>query len=53
MRKSGVTSKKAGSYKSKLIDITIPLRNNMLHWPTDPFVPEVKRIWEVDKGDRV
>jgi arylformamidase len=25
----------------------------MLHWPTDPFLPEVKRIWEVDKGDKV
>jgi arylformamidase len=46
-------SKETGSSKSKWIDISIPFRNNMLHWPGDPFLPEVKRIWEVDKGDKV
>lgn len=38
--------------KSKWIDITIPLHNAMVHWPTDP-APRVERIRDVDKGDRV
>ncbi|MFC1942306.1 cyclase family protein [Chloroflexota bacterium] len=39
--------------KSGWIDITIPLRNAMLYWPKDPFIPEVKTIWDVNKGDKV
>jgi arylformamidase len=53
VRKIDSASKKAGASKSQWIDISIPFRNNMLHWPGDPFLPEVKRIWEVDKGDKV
>jgi arylformamidase len=38
--------------KSGWIDITIPLRNNMVKWPTDgPAL--IKRTKDVDKGDPV
>jgi len=39
--------------KSGWIDITIPLRNAMVSWPSDPFLPTVNRIWDVNKGDKV
>lgn len=35
-----------------LIDITIPLHNGMVHWPSDP-APRIERIMDVDKGDKV
>jgi len=38
--------------KSRWIDISIPFRNKMLHWPSDP-VPRVERIKDRDKGDPV
>jgi arylformamidase len=38
--------------KSKWIDISIPFRNKMVHWPSDP-VPRVERIKDRDKGDEV
>jgi len=38
--------------KSSWIDISIPYRNKMLHWPGDP-VPRVERIKDRDKGDPV
>ena len=38
--------------KSKWIDISIPFRDKMLHWPSDP-VPRVERIKDRDKGDPV
>lgn len=53
VKKTDSVSKETSASKSKWIDISIPFRNNMLHWPGDPFLPEVKRIWEVDKGDKV
>ncbi len=34
------------------IDISLPLRNAMLHWPTDA-PPKVQRIQDVDRGDPV
>ncbi len=37
---------------SSWIDISIPFRNNMVHWPGDP-VPRVERIKDRDKGDMV
>ena len=38
--------------KSQWIDISIPLRHAMVHWPTDsPTL--VRRILDVDKGDKV
>lgn len=39
--------------KSEWIDITIPLRNAMVHWPEDPIPPRVERIMDVDRGDKV
>ena len=39
--------------KSEWIDITIPLRNAMVHWPEDPVPPQVERIMDVDRGDKV
>ena len=39
--------------KSAWIDITIPLRNAMVHWPEDPVPPRVERIMDVDRGDKV
>jgi len=50
--------KKTGGFKwgdapkSPWIDISIPIRNKMVHWPTDP-VPRVERIKDRDKGDDV
>src|SRR3989304_9959733 len=38
--------------KSRWIDISIPFRDKMVHWPTDP-VPRVERIKDRDKGDPV
>ena len=38
--------------KTNWIDISIPFRNKMVHWPTDP-VPRVERINDRDKGDPV
>ena len=49
----------SGSYKwgeapeSRWVDISIPFRNAMVHWPTDPSSPRVERIKDRDKGDRV
>ena len=49
---------KSGAYrwgeapKSNWIDISIPIRNKMVHWPGDP-VPRVERIKDRDKGDDV
>jgi arylformamidase len=37
---------------SDLIDITIPFRNGMIHWPADP-APRIERIADVDRGDKV
>ncbi len=34
------------------IDISLPLRNAMVHWPTDS-PPRVERIQDVDRGDPV
>ncbi len=32
-------------------DITVPLRNGMVHWPTDtPF--DIERVFDLDRGDR-
>ena len=39
--------------KAEWIDITLPLHDGMLDYPTDPFHPGVKRIKDVDRGDRV
>ena len=38
--------------ESRWIDISIPLRNGMVHWPTDP-PPRVERIKDVGRGDGV
>ena len=38
--------------RTEIIDITIPLRNGMVHWPSD-FVPRVERVMDQDKGDEV
>lgn len=38
--------------KTNWIDISIPFRNKMVHWPSDP-VPRVERIKDRDKGDPV
>ena len=51
-------AKKTGKFEwgegpaSSWIDISIPFRNKMVHWPTDP-VPRVERIKDRDKGDPV
>ena len=34
------------------IDISIPLKDKMIHWPTDP-VPRIERLKDRDKGDPV
>ena len=38
--------------KSAWIDISIPLKDKMIHWPTDP-VPRIERLKDRDKGDPV
>lgn len=40
------------SAASNWIDISIPFRNKMVYWPTDP-VPRIERIKDRDKGDPV
>jgi arylformamidase len=50
-RMSG-SSRRGRATKSQWIDISIPVRNAMVHWPTDgPTL--VRRIMDVDKGDKV
>jgi arylformamidase len=39
--------------ESNWVDITIPLRNAMVHWPEDPIPPKIDRILDVEKGDKV
>jgi len=36
--------------RSGWIDVSMPLRNNMAHWPTDPAV-EIVRLSDTDKGN--
>lgn len=38
--------------KSAWIDISIPLKDKMIHWPSDP-VPRIQRLKDRDKGDPV
>lgn len=38
--------------KSEFIDISIPFRNGMVHWPSDQ-APRIERIMDVDRGDKV
>lgn len=46
-------SRSKGSLGGKeLIDITIPFRDGMVHWPSD-FAPRIERIMDVDRGDEV
>ena len=51
-----MAEKKSGSYrwgeapKSDWIDISIPFRNKMVHWPSDP-TPRVERLKDRNKGD--
>lgn len=53
-----MADKKSGGFKwgeapkTNWIDISIPFRNKMVHWPTDP-VPRIERIKDRDKGDPV
>ena len=35
------------------IDISVPFRDNMVHYPKDPFPPSFKRIMDVNEGDKV
>jgi arylformamidase len=45
-------SKGARASKSEFIDITIPFRNGMVHWPGDQ-APRIERVMDVDRGDKV
>ena len=38
---------------SEWMDISIPLRQDLPYWPEDPVAPQIGRIMDVDKGDRV
>jgi len=40
----------AGDLMQKWIDISIPLRTGMIHWPGDPE-PILERMLEIDRGD--
>jgi arylformamidase len=51
-RKLSSSSRQGKVNKSQWIDISIPLRHAMVHWPTDgPTL--IRRILDVDKGDKV
>ena len=50
--KKDSSSKGSRGRNSDLIDITIPFRNGMVHWPSDP-APRIERIMDVDRGDEV
>src|SRR3989304_2439960 len=53
-----MAKKKTGKFEwgeastSNWIDISIPLKDKMVHWPGDP-VPRFQRIKDRDKGDPV
>jgi arylformamidase len=49
-KNTGSNAKWGEAPKSTWIDISIPFRNNMVHWPTDP-VPHVKRLKDRNAGD--
>ena len=36
--------------KSDWVDISVPLRNGMVHWPGDPPV-RIERVQDIDRGD--
>lgn len=40
----------AGPERERWIDISVPLRNAMVHWPSDPPV-RIERILDVERGD--
>ena len=50
--KKDSSSKRSQDRNADLIDITIPFRNGMVHWPSDP-APRIERIMDVNKGDKV
>ena len=50
--KKDSSSKGSQNRNSDIIDITIPFRNGMVHWPSD-FAPRIERIMDVDRGDEV
>ena len=39
--------------KSEWIDISIPLRKDMVHWPTDPVPPSIDFMHHKDKGKQI
>jgi arylformamidase len=43
---------KGTDVRRDLIDITIPFRNGMVHWPSN-HAPRVERVMDLDKGDEV
>ena len=49
-KNTGSNAKWGEAPKSTWIDISIPFRNNMVHWPSDP-VPHVKRLKDRNAGD--
>ena len=46
------SSSKGSPARNDLIDITIPFRDGMVHWPSD-VAPRIERIMDVDRGDEV
>ena len=52
MVSTAVSKKQSRKSSKEWIDISMPLHNDMLCWPSDPFRPQIKRIWDVDKGDK-
>ena len=44
-------SKESPASGSEFIDITIPFRNGMVHWPGDQ-APRIERVMDVNRGDK-
>ena len=45
-------SKRSRMSSSEFIDITIPFRKGMVHWPGDQ-APRIERVMDVNRGDKV
>ena len=38
--------------KQPWVDISVPIRDAMVHWPSDPPV-SIKRVKDIERGDTV
>ena len=49
----GIVSEGISAAKPEWIDISYPLSNDMIHWPTSPIKPHIDLIYHPSKGQEV